>query len=127
MKLWSKIQRKAETESSDNKYITIDDFCKVDLRAALVLKCEEVPESKKLLRFELDLGNGENRQIFSGIKSAYQNPKELEGRFVIIAYNLLPRKMKFGVSEGMILSASHEGGIFLLSADSGVKPGDKIS
>lgn len=119
--------KKAETESSDNKYITIDDFCKVDLRAALVLKCEEVPESKKLLRFELDLGNGENRQIFSGIKSAYQNPKELEGRFVIIAYNLLPRKMKFGVSEGMILSASHEGGIFLLSADSGVKPGDKIS
>ena len=107
--------------------ITIDEFAKVDMRAAKVLACEAVPESKKLLRFELDLGNGEKRQIFSGIKSAYQNPKELVGRFVIVVYNLAPRKMKFGVSEGMILSAgSGDSDIFLLSADSGVKPGDRV-
>lgn len=107
--------------------ITIDEFAKVDMRAAKVLACEAVPESKKLLRFELDLGNGEKRQIFSGIKSAYQNPEELVGRFVIVVYNLAPRKMKFGVSEGMILSAgSGDSDIFLLSADSGVKPGDRV-
>ena len=89
--------------------------------------CEEVPESKKLLRFELDLGNGETRQIFSGIKSAYQDPASLVGRFVIVVYNLAPRKMKFGLSEGMILSAANEeGGIFLLNADSGVKAGDRV-
>lgn len=107
--------------------ITIDDFAKVDMRAAKVLVCEEVPESKKLLRFELDLGNGETRQIFSGIKSAYQDPASLVGRFVIVVYNLAPRKMKFGQSEGMILSAANEeGGIFLLNADSGVKAGDRV-
>ena len=107
--------------------ISIDEFAKVDMRAAKVLACEAVPESKKLLRFELDLGNGEKRQIFSGIKSAYANPEELVGRFVIVVYNLAPRKMKFGVSEGMILSAgSGDKDIFLLSADSGVKPGDRV-
>jgi methionyl-tRNA synthetase len=96
------------------------------MRAAKVLNCEEVEGSKKLLRFELDLGNGEKRQIFSGIKTAYPNPSDLIGRFVIIAYNLAPRKMTFGVSEGMILSAAHGNEIFLLSADSGVEPGDKV-
>ncbi len=122
---------KAKAEHVENeapKEITIDEFCKVDLRAAQVLACEAVPESKKLLRFELDLGNGEKRQIFSGIKSAYDKPEELVGRFVIVVYNLAPRKMKFGVSEGMILSAgSGDKDIFLLTADSGVKPGDKVS
>lgn len=117
---------KKKDEEAAPSQITIDDFAKVDLRAALVLNCEEVPESKKLLRFELDLGNGEKRQIFSGIKSAYQNPQELIGRYVIVVYNLLPRKMKFGLSEGMILSAGHDNEIFLLSADSGVKAGDKV-
>ncbi|MGN1393570.1 MAG: methionine--tRNA ligase [Succinivibrionaceae bacterium] len=117
----------AKESSETPKEISINDFAKVDLRAAKVLKCEEVPESKKLLRFELDLGNGEVRQIFSGIKSAYSNPNELVGRFVIVVYNLAPRKMKFGVSQGMILSAgSGDKDIFLLSADSGVKPGDKV-
>jgi methionyl-tRNA synthetase len=121
-----KSEKKHEVEEAP-KEITIDDFCKVDLRAAKVLKCEEVAESKKLLRFELDLGNGETRQVFSGIKSAYGDPAALVGRFVIMVYNLAPRKMKFGMSEGMILSAGKgDKDIYLLSADSGVQPGDKV-
>lgn len=106
--------------------ITIDDFAKLDIRVAKVLKCEAVPESNKLLRFELDLGN-HTRQVFSGIKAAYSNPEELEGRFVIMVANLAPRKMKFGVSEGMILSAGSGGSdLFLLSADSGVTAGMQV-
>jgi methionine--tRNA ligase len=106
--------------------ITIDDFAKLDMRVAKVLKCEAVPESNKLLRFELDLGD-HKRQVFSGIKAAYDKPEELEGRFVIMVANLAPRKMKFGVSEGMILSAGTGGAdLFLLSADAGVKAGMQV-
>ena len=106
--------------------ITIDDFAKLDMRVAKVLKCEAVPESNKLLRFELDLGD-HTRQVFSGIKAAYNKPEELEGRFVIMVANLAPRKMKFGVSEGMILSAGTGGSdLFLLSADSGVTAGMQV-
>ncbi|OOF51900.1 methionine--tRNA ligase [Rodentibacter genomosp. 1] len=106
--------------------ISIDDFAKLDLRVAKVLKCEAVPESNKLLRFKLDLGD-HTRQVFSGIKAAYNKPEELEGRFVIMVANLAPRKMKFGVSEGMILSAGSGGSdLFLLSADSGVTAGMQV-
>ncbi|OOF66791.1 methionine--tRNA ligase [Rodentibacter sp. Ppn85] len=106
--------------------ITIDDFAKLDMRVAKVLKCEAVPESNKLLRFELDLGD-HTRQVFSRIKAAYSKPEELEGRFVIMVANLAPRKMKFGVSEGMILSAGTGGSdLFLLSADSGVTAGMQV-
>ncbi|SSY93223.1 Methionine--tRNA ligase [Aggregatibacter aphrophilus] len=106
--------------------ITIDDFAKLDMRVAKVLKCEAVPESNKLLRFELDLGD-HKRQVFSGIKAAYDKPEELEGRFVIMVANLAPRKMKFGVSEGMILSAGTGGAdLFLLSADEGVTAGMQV-
>ncbi|OOF88743.1 methionine--tRNA ligase [Rodentibacter ratti] len=106
--------------------ITIDDFAKLDMRVAKVLKCEAVPESNKLLRFELDLGD-HTRQVFSGIKAAYSKPEELEGRFVIMVANLAPRKMKFGVSEGMILSAGSGGSdLFLLSADIGVTAGMQV-
>ena len=106
--------------------ITIDDFAKLDMRVAKVLKCEAVPESNKLLRFELNLGD-HTRQVFSGIKAAYSKPEELEGRFVIMVANLAPRKMKFGVSEGMILSAGTGGSnLFLLSADSGVTAGMQV-
>ncbi|MBS9783475.1 MAG: methionine--tRNA ligase [Pasteurella sp.] len=106
--------------------ITIDDFAKIDMRVAKVLKCEEVKESKKLLRFQLDLGDHQ-REVISGIKSAYSNPQELEGRFVIMVANLAPRKMKFGTSEGMILSAGTGGSdLFLLSADSGVTAGMQV-
>ncbi|AHG77394.1 methionine--tRNA ligase [Mannheimia varigena] len=103
--------------------ITIDDFAKLDLRAAKVLHCEAVPKSDKMLRFELDLGD-HKRQVFSGIKAAYPNPEELIGRFVVVIANLAPRKMSFGMSEGMILSAGTGGAnLFLLDADSGVQPG----
>ncbi|KAE9531814.1 methionine--tRNA ligase [Ursidibacter arcticus] len=106
--------------------ITIDDFAKLDLRVAKVLKCEAVPKSDKLLRFELDLGD-HTRQVFSGIKAAYNKPEELEGRFVIMIANLAPRKMSFGMSEGMILSAGTGGSnLFLLSADSGVTAGMQV-
>lgn len=108
--------------------ITIDDFAKIDLRVAKVLHCEAVPESKKLLKFTLDLGN-ETRQVFSGIKSTYNKPEDLVGRFVIVVANLAPRKMKFGVSEGMILTgANPEGSVLaLLSADAQATPGMKVS
>ncbi len=108
--------------------IGIEDFAKVDMRAARVVSCEAVPGSVKLLKFVVDLGGGETRQIFSGIKESYPEPEKLAGRFVIVAANLKPRKMKFGVSEGMILCAGSDGGgVFLLSADPGVAPGDKVS
>ncbi len=106
--------------------ISIEDFAKLDLRVAKVMKCEAVPESNKLLRFELDLGD-HTHQVFSGIKEAYNNPAELEGRFVVVIANLAPRKMRFGVSEGMILSAGTGGAdLFLLNADQGVKPGMQV-
>ncbi|WP_394853309.1 methionine--tRNA ligase [Exercitatus varius] len=106
--------------------ISIDDFAKIDLRVAKVLGCEAVPESKKLLKFQLDLGF-ETRQVFSGIKAAYGNPDELVGRYVIVVANLAPRKMKFGISEGMILSAGSGGeDLFLLDVDAGVKAGSRV-
>ncbi|WP_019003139.1 methionine--tRNA ligase [Succinimonas amylolytica] len=124
-----KKEKKAEQSGeAAPETVTIDDFARLDLRAARVISCEEVPESDKLLKFRLDLGNGEERQVFSGIKSAYPAPAALIGRFVIMIYNLAPRKMRFGISEGMILSAgSGNKDIFLLSADAGVKPGDRVA
>ncbi|MBN6710049.1 methionine--tRNA ligase [Haemophilus haemoglobinophilus] len=106
--------------------ITIDDFFKVDLRVAKVLKCEAVPESNKLLKFILDIGS-ETRQVFSGIKAAYDKPEDLEGRFVIMVANLAPRKMKFGMSEGMILSAGTGGAdLYLLDVDTGAEAGQRV-
>ena len=110
--------------------IGIDDFAKLDLRAARVLECSRVEGSDKLLCFKLDLGDHQ-RQVFSGIAASYV-PEDLIGRFVVVIANLAPRKMRFGVSEGMVLCASGkaDGGadtVFLLSADSGVQPGMKIS
>ena len=105
--------------------ISIDDFAKVDLRVARILRAEHVEGAEKLLRLELDLG-GETRNVFAGIKSAY-DPEALRGRLTVMVANLAPRKMKFGVSEGMVLAASGEGsGIFLLSPDSGAEPGMRI-
>ena len=108
--------------------ITIDDFAKLDLRVAKVIKCEAVPESKKLLKFQLDLGF-ETRQVFSGIRAAYDKPEELEGRFVIVVANLAPRQMKFGVSEGMILTAASadDSVLALLSVDAHATAGMKVS
>jgi methionyl-tRNA synthetase len=104
--------------------ISMDDFAKLDLRIATVLVCEPVEGSDKLLRFELDAGNLGKRQIFSGIKAAYPEPATLIGRKVVFIANLAPRKMRFGVSEGMILSAGSGGAdLFLLDADRGAAAG----
>lgn len=106
--------------------IDIKAFQQIDLRIARIVKAEIVAESNKLLRLELDVGNGQ-RTIFSGIQSAYK-PEEIEGRLTVIVANLQPRKMRFGVSEGMVLCAgSNDEGLFLLSADDGAKPGMRIT
>ncbi|WP_279361327.1 methionine--tRNA ligase [Xanthomonas sacchari] len=105
-------------------HIGIDDFAKLDLRIGKVLACEFVEGSDKLLRFELDAGELGKRQIFSGIRGSYGEPEKLIGRSVVFIANLAPRKMRFGLSEGMILSAGFDGGaLALLDADSGAQPG----
>jgi len=104
--------------------ISIDDFAKLDLRIAVVTACELVEGSDKLLRVTLDAGELGTRQIFSGIRAAYGEPERLIGRKVVFIANLAPRKMRFGVSEGMILSAGSGGAdLFLLDADSGAQAG----
>jgi methionyl-tRNA synthetase len=104
--------------------ISIDDFAKLDLRVGKVLTCGFVEGSDKLLRFELDAGDLGKRQIFSGIRASYGEPERLVGRSVVFIANLAPRKMRFGMSEGMILSAGFDGGaLHLLDADAGAAPG----
>jgi methionyl-tRNA synthetase len=106
--------------------ITIDDFKKIDLRVARIANAEYVEGSDKLLKLTLDLGT-ETRTVFAGIKSAY-DPATLKDRLTVVVANLAPRKMKFGVSQGMVLAASGEGpGLFILSPDTGATPGMKIS
>lgn len=105
---------------------TIDDFTKVDLRIAKVVSAEDVPEANKLLKITLSLGGNETRTVFAGIKQAYR-PEQIIGRLVVMAANLAPRKMKFGMSEGMIL-ASGPGGkdVFLLGVDTNAQPGQRV-
>ena len=106
--------------------INFDAFAAVDLRIALIEKCEFVEGADKLLRLSLDIGD-EKRNVFSGIKSAYPDPSQLEGRLTLYVANLAPRKMKFGISEGMVLAAGPGGEeIYLLSPDSGAKPGQRV-
>ena len=106
--------------------INFDAFAAVDLRVALIEKCEFVEGADKLLRLSLDIGDAK-RNVFSGIKSAYPDPSKLEGRLTLYVANLAPRKMKFGVSEGMVLAAGPGGeDIFLLSPDQGAKPGQRV-
>ncbi|HEV8244800.1 MAG TPA: methionine--tRNA ligase [Polyangiaceae bacterium] len=105
---------------------SIDDFGKIDLRVARIVNAEEVPEAKKLVKLTVSLGGGAKRTVFAGIKSAYA-AADLVGRLVVIVANLAPRKMKFGVSEGMVVAAGPgEKEIFLLSPDSGAKPGQRV-
>lgn len=105
---------------------TIDDFVKVDLRVARVIAAEHVPEARKLLKLTLSLGGDVRKTVFAGIKAAYE-PEALVGRLVVCVANLAPRQMKFGLSEGMV-TASGSGGedVFLLSPDSGAKPGQRV-
>lgn len=110
--------------------IKIDDFAKVDLRIAKIVNCEHVDGSDKLLRLTLDVGEGRTRNVFSGIKSAYQ-PEQLIGKFTVMVANLAPRKMKFGMSEGMVLAASAADekanpGLYILEAWPGAQPGMRV-
>jgi methionyl-tRNA synthetase len=110
--------------------ISIDDFAKIDLRIALIVNCEAVEGSTKLLRLTLDVGEGRTRNVFSGIASMYQ-PTDLVGKLTVMVANLAPRKMKFGVSEGMVLAASHadekaQPGIHVLHPWPGATPGMRI-
>nr|MBP8897299.1 methionine--tRNA ligase subunit beta [Sulfuritalea sp.] len=109
--------------------IGIDDFARVDLRIARIADAQHVEGADKLIRLTLDLGADGTRNVFAGIKSAY-DPAQLVGRLTVMVANLAPRKMKFGMSEGMVLAASDDGGktsgLFLLSPDSGATPGMKV-
>ena len=105
--------------------IQFDDFAKIDLRIAKIVKAEHVEKADKLLRLELDLG-GETRQVFAGIKSAYQ-PEDLEGKLTVMVANLAPRKMRFGMSEGMVLAAGPGGkDLWILNPEDGAKPGMRV-
>ena len=114
------------TESATATTISIDDFSKIDLRIAKIVNAEQVDGADKLLKLTLDIGDGRHRTVFAGIKSAYK-PEDLIGRLTPMVANLAPRKMKFGLSEGMVLAASGDGpGIFLLAPDSGATPGMRV-
>ena len=118
----------AGTDTPD--VISIDDFAKIDLRIAKIVDCRAVEGSDKLLQLTLDVGEEKTRNVFSGIKSAYQ-PEQLVGKLTVMVANLAPRKMKFGLSEGMVLAASAtdekaEPGIYVLEPDSGAKPGMRV-
>ncbi len=113
---------KQESKTSDSEYIDIDDFNKVNLKVAKILSAEAVEGADKLLKLTLDVGDHQ-RSVFSGIKEAY-SPEDLVGRLTVVVANLAPRKMRFGVSEGMVLAAGPGGAnIFLLAPDSGAEPG----
>jgi methionyl-tRNA synthetase len=110
--------------------ITIDDFAKIDLRIAHIVNCEAVEGSTKLLRLTLDAGEGHHRNVFSGIASAYK-PEDLVGKLTVLVANLAPRKMKFGISEGMVLAAGHADekahpGIYVLEPSPGAQPGMRV-
>ena len=109
----------------ENKMINFDEFMKVDLRVAKVIHAEDIPEADKLIKITVDLGN-EERTIFAGIKGFY-SPEELIGKNIVVVANLEARKMRFGVSEGMLLAAGDDDeGVFLISPDDGSSAGQKV-
>ena len=119
-------QHTDEKAMNETNYINIDDFAKVDLRIARIVSAEHVEGADKLLRLTLDIGEDKTRQVFAGIKSAY-DPETLVGRLTVMVANLAPRKMKFGLSEGMVLAASgDQTGLFILSPDQGAEPGMRV-
>ncbi|KPK05851.1 MAG: hypothetical protein AMJ64_10615, partial [Betaproteobacteria bacterium SG8_39] len=118
-------QHSTQKEAPVSEPISIDDFAKLDLRVARIVNAEQVEGADKLLKLTLDIGD-ETRTVFAGIKSAYP-PEALKGRLTVMVANLAPRKMRFGLSEGMVLAASGEGpGIFLLAPDAGAEPGMRV-
>jgi methionyl-tRNA synthetase len=117
---------KATSSAADAGHISIDDFAKIDLRVAKIISAEHVDGADKLLRIQVDVG-GETRQVFAGIKAAYPEPSVLVGRHAVLVANLAPRKMKFGMSEGMLLAAGPGGAdIYLLSPDDGATAGMQV-
>lgn len=121
-------ETKASGPLADNPIsptIDYDDFAKLDLRIAKIIKAEHIEGADKLLRLTLDLG-GETRNVFAGIKEAY-NPEDLEGKLTVMVANLAPRKMRFGVSEGMVLAAGPgKQDLWILSPDDGAQPGMRV-
>ena len=109
---------------ADNK-ILIDDFIKLDLRVGRVLDAKEVEDSRKMLELTVDIGT-EHRKIFAGIKKSY-SPTDLIGKNVVVIANLLPREMKFGISDGMVLATSHDEEVIIINPDKDVTPGAKVS
>ena len=121
----SKEPETQETSDTANNLISIDDFRKIDLRTAKILAAENVEESRKLIKLTVDLGK-EQRYVFAGIKGVYE-PADLVGRTVVVVSNLEPRKMKFGTSNGMVLAAGDDKGLWLLEPDEGAAPGLRVS
>jgi methionyl-tRNA synthetase len=114
------------SSTADAATISIDDFTKIDLRIARIANAEHVEGADKLLKLTLDVGELGTKQVFAGIKSAY-DPATLVGRLTVVVANLAPRKMKFGMSEAMVLAASGDApGLFILSPDSGAQPGMRV-
>ena len=105
--------------------ITIEDFLKVDLKIGKIIQADEVEESRKLLKLDVDIGN-ETRTVFAGIKKSYK-PEDLVGRLVVIVANLKPREMKFGISDGMVLATQDDNEIIILQPEKEVPSGSKIS
>ena len=119
-------EKPVETATEQPTHISIDDFSKIDLRIARIANAEHVEGADKLLKLTLDVGPLGTKQVFAGIKSAY-DPATLVGRLTVMVANLAPRKMKFGMSEGMVLAASGDTpGLYILSPDSGAQPGMKV-
>ena len=126
LKRLEKAKINEEIEMEDSNLINIKDFAKVELRVAKIVKAEGIEQADKLIKLHLDVGDLGERTVFAGIKSAY-DPESLNGRHVVLVANLEPRKMKFGVSEGMVLASSNdEGSIYLISPDEGAKPGQLV-
>lgn len=121
-----KIKLPKEDKMEDQNTININQFADIDLRVAKIIEASNVEGADKLLKLKLSVGDLGNRQVFAGIKSAY-DPNDLNGKLVILVSNLAPRQMKFGLSEGMVLASSdEEGGIYLISPDSGADEGQRV-
>ena len=116
---------KEEDKMTDENQINIDDFIKIDLRVAKVKEASHIDGADKLLKLVLDVGDLGERQVFAGIKKAY-NPEDLNGRLVVLVANLKPRQMSFGLSEGMVLASSNDNGIYIISPDEGAEPGQRV-
>ena len=108
-----------------NEKITIDDFIKVDLRIGKIIHAEEVEDSRKMLKLKIDIGD-EERTIFAGIKKSY-TPEDLKDKLVVVVINLMPREMKFGTSDGMMLATSNQDEIIIIQPQKNVSPGSKVS